>query len=60
MIKHFFRVVLRMIIRNKMVTTLNVTGLAAGLLCFILIYLLITDELQYDHFHAKAPRLYRI
>lgn len=33
---------------------INLIGLSAGLSCVLLIYLWVNDEVQIDHFHAKA------
>ncbi|HEX6892359.1 MAG TPA: ABC transporter permease, partial [Chryseolinea sp.] len=41
-------------------STLNVTGLTFGLVCFLLISLYVFDELTFDRQHAKADRIYRL
>ncbi|MGB3467105.1 MAG: ABC transporter permease [Cyclobacteriaceae bacterium] len=60
MLGNYFKVTYRNIFRQKVFSALNVTGLAIGLICFILIYLFIQDELSYDRFHTKSDRIYRV
>ena len=50
----------RNLIKHKEFTLLNITGLAAGLTCFIFIALWIQDELSYDTFNSKAGRIVRV
>ena len=60
MIKHYFKIVLRNLWRNKTYSFTNIVGLALGLTCFLLIALYVFDELTYDRFHKKAGRIYRV
>jgi len=60
MIKHYFKIVLRNLWRNKTYSFINIFGLMAGLVCFLLIALYVFDELTYDRFHTKADRIYRV
>jgi putative ABC transport system permease protein len=41
-------------------TLTNILGLAIGLTSVLLIFLYIQDELQYDRFHKKSERIYRV
>ena len=38
---------------------INITGLAVGIACCILILMWVRDEMSYDDFHVKADRLFR-
>jgi putative ABC transport system permease protein len=58
MIKNYFKVTLRNIVRNRMFALINILGLAVGIACFILIGLWIQDELSYDKFHSQKDDLY--
>lgn len=60
MVKLFFKIAWRNLIRNKTYSLINITGLAIGLTCFILISLYVTDELSFDRHHEKGDRIYRI
>lgn len=57
---NYLKVTYRSFLRQKVYSLLNVTGLAIGLTCFILIFLYIQDEVSYDKFHTKSDRIYRM
>ncbi|SEW49997.1 ABC transporter permease [Chitinophaga arvensicola] len=58
MIRTFFKVVYRNLLRNKGFSAINITGLAVGMAAAILIFLWIRDEKSYDGFHANKDRIY--
>ncbi|NIO49371.1 MAG: FtsX-like permease family protein [Candidatus Aminicenantes bacterium] len=60
MFKNFLRITLRNIRRHKGYSFINISGLAVGMACFILIALYIQKEFSFDTFHDKADRIYRI
>ncbi len=60
MLKIYFLTALRSLLRNKSYSILNIAGLALGITCSILLFLVIKYELSFDTFHAKADRIYRI
>ncbi len=60
MIRNYLKVALRSIFRNKLTAFINIAGLAMAMMCCILIYLFVADELSYDRYHAKAERTYRV
>lgn len=60
MIKNYFRVALRNIIKHKGFSFINILGLSTGIACSILIFLFVIHELSYDKFNEKADRIYRI
>ena len=60
MIKHYFKIALRNLWRNKTYSFINISGLSLGLVCFLLIALYVFDELTYDRFHKKAGQIYRV
>ena len=60
MLKNYIKVALRNIRRHKIYTFINITGLAIGMTCCILIMLWVTDELSFDRFHGKADRIARV
>ena len=60
MIKHYFKIVLRNLWRNKTYSFINIFGLTLGLVCFLLIALYVFDELTYDSFHKHASNTYRV
>jgi predicted permease len=60
MFKNYFKVALRNIQRHKAFSFINITGLAIGMACCILIMLWVQDELSYDKFHENKDTLYRM
>jgi putative ABC transport system permease protein len=51
MLDHFFRIFFRTSIKNGGYSLINVSGLAVGLTCTILIMLWVRDEIAFDDFH---------
>jgi putative ABC transport system permease protein len=60
MLKNYFKIAFRNIIRHKAYSTINIAGLAIGMACSILILLWVQNELSYDRFNTNAPQIYRI
>ncbi len=60
MIKNYFKIAWRSLVKNKVYSVLNILGLAISLSCFILITLYVLDELSYDRFNEKSERIYRL
>jgi putative ABC transport system permease protein len=59
MIKNYFKVAIRYLLRNKGYTAINILGLAIGITCCVLILLFVRSEFSYDKFHKKSDRIYR-
>ena len=60
MLKNYLTIALRYIVRHKVFTLINISGLTLGITCSLLIVLYIQDELAYDRFHRDADRIYRL
>ena len=60
MLKHYLKIITRILWKNKSYSSINVIGLAIGLACFILISLWVNNELSYDKFHKNIDRIYRV
>jgi len=60
MIKNYFKIAWRNLVRNRTFSIINILGLAIGLSCFLLISLYVLDELSYDKANPNADRIYRI
>lgn len=60
MIKNYFKIALRNLIRHKSFSSLNIAGLAVGMASSILILLWIRNEKSYDRFHEHTNEIYRI
>jgi len=57
---NYVKVAMRSIRRHLGFSAINITGLALGMACFILLALWIRDEVNWDRFHANAKNLYRV
>jgi putative ABC transport system permease protein len=60
MLKNYLKVAWRSLLKNRTFSFINITGLAVGLGCFLLIALYVLDELSFDRYYDKADNLYRI
>lgn len=60
MLKNYLKIFFRNIIRYKGYSFINLTGLAAGIACCVLIMFYVQDELSYDRYHEKHDRIYRV
>jgi ABC-type antimicrobial peptide transport system permease subunit len=58
MLKNYIKIALRHIKRHKAYSFLNVTGLAVGMACCILILFWVQDEMNTDRFHDTIDSLY--
>ncbi len=60
MIKSYLTIAIRYLKRQKIYSFINVSGLALGMACCVLILLWINDEIRYDRFHEQTENLYRV
>jgi ABC-type antimicrobial peptide transport system permease subunit len=60
MIRTYFKLAYRNLIKDKAYSIINISGLAVGLAASILILLWVQNETSYDQFHKNAGQLYRI
>lgn len=51
---------IRKLLKDRIYTVINVSGLAIGLAGCLLIIIYVQDELSYDKFHEKSGQIYRI
>ena len=59
MIKNYFKIAWRNLIKSKSFSILNIVGLSTGMACSILILLWVQNEVSYDQFHTDSERTYR-
>src|SRR5688572_24947899 len=60
MIKNYFKIAWRNLLKYKVFSLINIFGLATGLACSLLIFLFVKGELSYDQYHKNADRVYRV
>lgn len=58
MLKNYFKIAFRNLLRNKGFSAINILGLAIGMASAILILLWIQNEVGYDQFHKNKNRIY--
>ncbi|NII26895.1 FtsX-like permease family protein [Pseudoflavitalea sp. X16] len=60
MIKNYFKTAWRNLFRNKAFSAINISGLALGMTCSLLILLWVQDERNVDGFHTNNKQLYQV
>jgi putative ABC transport system permease protein len=56
MIRNYFKIAFRNLLRHRSVSFINIFGLAVGMTCCLLITLFVKDEISYDRYHKNADR----
>lgn len=57
---NYFKIAFRLLTRNKLVSLINIFGLALALSGSLLIAIFIHDEFTYDRFNQQADHIYRV
>lgn len=60
MFRNYFKIAWRNLFRNKGFSLTNILGLTIGMVCTILIFLWVEDELTYDKFHSNYNNIYQV
>ena len=60
MLQNYWKIAIRHLIGNKLYSILNIVGYAIGIAAFLVILMYVKDELNYDGFHEKGDRIYRL
>lgn len=60
MIKNYFTIAWRSVLKNRFHSIVNITGLAVGLASFIVILVYVNYELSYDKWDASLKRVYKV
>ena len=60
MFKHYLKIALRNLEKNKLHTSINILGLAIGFMVAILSYLYVQNELSYEAWIPDNERIYRV
>ncbi|MGC4021681.1 MAG: ABC transporter permease [Cyclobacteriaceae bacterium] len=60
MLKNYFTVALRNLVKHKFFSAINIFGLTVGIASCLLIFIYVSDELSYDKFHVNAENIYRV
>jgi putative ABC transport system permease protein len=60
MLKNYFKVATRNIMKYKMFSAINILGMTIGIASCLLIILYVSHELSYDKFHIDGERIYQV
>jgi putative ABC transport system permease protein len=60
MLKNYFKIAFRNILRNKLRTAIHILGLSIGIAISFLIFNVVTHSYSYDKFHPDVDRIYRV
>ena len=60
MLLNYLKIALRTLVKNKVLSSINMVGLAIGISACLLTAMYVLDELSYDRFYEKSDRIYRI
>ncbi len=60
MLKNYFKIAWRNLLKHKAYTTINIAGLTTGITACLLIFLVVNYELSYDKFQKNYNRIYRV
>ncbi len=60
MLYHYFKIALRNLGRQKVLSLINILGLSLGLACFTLFLLYAVNEFSFDRFHKNADNIFRV
>jgi putative ABC transport system permease protein len=60
MIKNYFKIAWRNLLKNKTFSLINIAGLAIGISTCLIIMLFVYDEWRYDKYNEKADQIVRV
>lgn len=60
MLKNYYKVAIRNILKYKLFSAINILGMTIGITSCLMIVLYVTHELSYDKFHPDADRIFQV
>ena len=60
MLKNYFKIAWRSLLKDRQFSLLNILGLSSGICCALLIWLWVADELSVDKFFPNESRIYEV
>ena len=60
MFYNYLKIALRLLSRNKLISSINILGLALALTGSLMIGIFVHDELSYDRYHENSDHIYRV
>jgi putative ABC transport system permease protein len=60
MIKNYFKIALRSLLKNRGYNIINIAGLGLGIASAILIFSYLSFEYSYENFHKEPKKIFRV
>ncbi|MFQ6116498.1 MAG: hypothetical protein ACE5NG_20765 [bacterium] len=60
MFRNYLIIALRNLVRHKVFSFINISGLAIGIAGTLLILMYVANELSYENFHKNRHQIYRV
>lgn len=60
MLKNYFKIAWRHLLKHKTTSFINITGLSIAMAASVLIFLWVHNELSFDNYHKETSSVYRI
>ena len=60
MLKNYFKIAIRNLLRNKAYVVINISGLAVGIAASLLLFIVVKYELSYDTFQPNYKNIYHV
>jgi putative ABC transport system permease protein len=60
MFRNYLKIAFRNLVRTRIYSIINISGLSLGVACCLLLTLYVKDEFEYDRHHERLSDLYRI
>lgn len=60
MFRHYLKIALRQLFKQRTYSFINITGLAIAMACCIVVLIYLHDETSYDNYHENAENIYRL
>ena len=60
MLKGYLKITIRKLLKHRVYTLINISGLIVGVTCCLLILMYVRFELSYDRHHENSDRVYRL
>lgn len=58
MLRNYFKIAIRNLLKNKVFSFINIVGLATGMTVSMLILLYVSHEMSFDRFHPNGKRIF--
>ncbi len=60
MLKNYFKIALRNLVKNRLFTLVNLLGLVLGLVTFLVLFAYVATQWSYNDFHSRKDSIFRI